>query len=66
MTTKGQNEVRMKTPYWLTEEGIEIITETANDIAKAKGYFTTVKEGEVELVVQAIYLLKRAIKAKKK
>ncbi len=56
----------MKTPYWLTEEGIEIITETANDIAKAKGYFTTVKEGEVELVVQAIYLLKRAIKAKKK
>ncbi len=53
-----------KTPFYLSEEGIRIVTETANDIAEAKGYASRVHEGDVTLVVQALYILQKVMKKK--
>lgn len=46
--------------YLLTEPGIKLVTDTANDLQKAKGYATTVKKSETKVVIQALYIIKAA------
>ena len=43
----------------LTDEQIDLVHGVTNDICKAKGYATTVKRTDVELVLQAMLLINR-------
>jgi len=45
---------------------VKVITDTANDIAKAKGYLKGVSEGDVQLVVWAWRFVTTVQKARKK
>ena len=43
------------------EQLIKLVTQTVEDIAKAKGYLTYPKYHEVELVLQALYIVSKAV-----
>ena len=51
---------------WLSPELVSLIVYATKAIAKAKGYLTYPKEGEVKLVLQGLYIVNMAIKAREK
>ncbi len=49
----------------IDDELVSIVCYTANEIVKAHGWFTTVKEGDVRVILQAVRLVNDLIKSKK-
>lgn len=45
---------------------VKLVTETANDISKAKGHLITFKEAEVEIILGATRIVNAAIKTMQK
>ncbi len=50
----------------IDDKTVELITYCANEIVKAHGWFTTVKEGDVRVTLQAVRLVNEIIKSKEK
>jgi hypothetical protein len=47
----------------LTDDYIDLVTDTANDVVKAHGWFTHVSRDDVQIVLQALELIYEARKA---
>ena len=59
-----QERTMSKNQWLINQELVSLVTHTVQAIAKAKGYATYPEEDGVRLVLQALYLVNIAIKAK--
>lgn len=50
----------------IDKDVIELVTYTANEIVKAHGWFETIKEEHVDVILQAVRLVNEIIKRKEK
>lgn len=53
-------------PITVHPDLVSLVTETANDISKAKGHSITFKEAEVAIVLGAVSIVNAAIKTLEK
>ncbi len=51
-----------KTPYFLTEEGLNLIIDTANNICEAKGWANKVSKNDAIPIISALYILQKSMK----
>ena len=55
----------MTKPFYLTDEWIKIITETANDYCQGKGYVIKIRDDQTRIVLQALFIAIKTMDAVK-
>jgi len=55
-----------KKPYYLSNEGMKLVIDTANLICETKGYANRVTKNDAVPIIHALYILQEAMKRRKK